>query len=75
LPISSNISSIGQYVVNNQNGFIWEYLKNDDYADAINAAICVDSSKLKEYVKEGFKVSQKFTYSYYEKRLKQIFDK
>jgi glycosyltransferase involved in cell wall biosynthesis len=75
LPISSNISSIGQYVKNNQNGFIWEYLKNDDYADAINSAICADSLKLKEYVRDGFRVSQKFTYSYYENRLRQFFEK
>jgi glycosyltransferase involved in cell wall biosynthesis len=75
LPISSNISSIGQYVKNNQNGFIWQYLKNEDYAAAINSAICIDSLKLKEYVVDGFHVSQKFTYSYYEKRLRQIFEK
>jgi glycosyltransferase involved in cell wall biosynthesis len=75
LPISSNISSIGQYVINNHNGFIWEYLKNDDYAATINSAISADSLKLKEYVRDGFYVSQKFTYSYYEKRLNQIFSR
>jgi glycosyltransferase involved in cell wall biosynthesis len=75
LPISSNISSIGQYVKNNQNGFIWEFLKNNDFGDAINSAICADSMKLKEYVISGFKVSQKFTYSYYQIRLRQIFEK
>jgi len=72
LPISSNISSIGQYVENNQNGFIWEYLKKHDYADVINSALMSDSLELKEYVKNGFILSQKFTYSFYEKRLMQI---
>lgn len=72
LPISSNISSIGQYVKNNQNGFIWEYLKKDDFADVINSAILSDSLELKKYVKNGFILSQKFTYSFYEKRLMEI---
>ena len=75
LPICSNISSIGQYVMNNQNGFIWEYLKKNDFADVINSAILTDSSKLNEYIKDGIKVSQKFTYSFYENRIKQIFGK
>jgi glycosyltransferase involved in cell wall biosynthesis len=75
LPISSNISSIGQYVINYQNGFIWDYLRNEDFAEVLNTALLSDTLKLKQYAKDGFEVSQEFTYSFYEKRLKLFLDK
>jgi glycosyltransferase involved in cell wall biosynthesis len=69
LPISSNISSIGQYVIHNQNGFIWQYLNNQEYANIINHAVSTGSGKLKDCAKDGYSTSQRFTYTYYEKQL------
>ena len=74
LPISSNISSIGQYVKHHGNGFIWDYSRKIDFAEILNDALEFDSAKLSELVKNGFDESQKFTYVNYEKRLNSIFN-
>ena len=72
IPISSNISSIGQYVKHQQNGFIWEYQKNIDFSNILNEALNTPNERLKELVKNGFAESQKFTYENYEARLLKI---
>lgn len=74
LPISSNISSIGQYVKHHANGFIWDYSRKIDFAEILNDALEFDSIELRELVKNGFDESQKFTYVNYEKRLNSIFN-
>jgi glycosyltransferase involved in cell wall biosynthesis len=72
IPISSDISSIGQYVRNHENGFIWEFRKNLDFAEVLNDALNFNSQNLKVLVQNGFAESQKFTYLNYENRLKSI---
>jgi glycosyltransferase involved in cell wall biosynthesis len=69
IPISSNISSIGQYVRNYENGYIWEYRKNIDFAFILNDVLKFDSQLLKVLSKNGFAESQKFTYFNYENKL------
>jgi glycosyltransferase involved in cell wall biosynthesis len=74
LPIASNISSIGQYIIHDENGFIWEYLKNENFADVLSVALSNSDFQLQEYAKNGLKICDKFTYKHYEKKLRLILD-
>jgi glycosyltransferase involved in cell wall biosynthesis len=72
IPISSNISSIGQYVIHHQNGFIWEYRKKVDFANVLNEALNFRLQDLKVMVEKGFAESQKFTYLNYENKWRRM---
>lgn len=68
IPIVSNISSIGQYI-NEQNGFVWN--RNEDFNNWLENLI-VDPSQLAVKSKACFEISELFTFESYFHKLQTL---
>lgn len=69
LPIVSNVSSIGQYI-NSNNGFIVSPTTSENLAEIMKGILHQPTQNFKEKALEGRKVSIKFTFENYNKRIK-----
>ncbi|MDC0467764.1 glycosyltransferase [Bacteroidia bacterium] len=69
IPIVSDISCISQYVKNNHNGFLIYNLNSLEIVRKIKNAILLNISIKQKMIKYNFKLSKKFTYSYYNQRI------
>ena len=69
IPMVTNVSSIGQYVINNKNGFIFE-IENRTAEHLVNLIKLAASNKnLLAMAQEGFNQSKVFTYERYLDRI------
>lgn len=70
IPIVSNISCIGQYVQNEKNGYLIEENTVENLVSVFNNALDIDEDTFKTYINSNYKIAEKFTYQYYNTRIK-----
>ncbi|QTE23057.1 glycosyltransferase [Polaribacter cellanae] len=71
VPIVSNISCIEQYIKNNKNGFLLEKPFSLNLMNAIKESLKLENQTFLSWINFNYKLSGKFTYSYYNKRVKK----
>ncbi|WP_010663971.1 glycosyltransferase [Marinilabilia salmonicolor] len=71
IPLVSNVSSLGQYIFDGKNGYIVDY--DEKIADELANRILkiVSEPQLREIAFEANRLSPKFSFDYYNERLKQ----
>lgn len=72
LPIVSNISSIGQYVKEGENGFLISPVNEDQVKDSIEKALLLSNQDYKLLVSNCKFIVSKFSYPYYVSRIKKL---
>ena len=74
LPIVSNISSIGQYVKDGENGFLISPVNVGNVLKVITKALLMSPNNYSSYVIGNNKIVRKFSYVYYVERIKMLLD-
>lgn len=69
IPIVSNVSSIGQYVIDAENGFLIKNLTIIDLQRCIYKVLDLDSSSYRDIIEKNRSFSNSFTFSHYNKRI------
>lgn len=69
IPIVSDVSSIPQYIHDENNGFIWN--KSMKLENLITKVLTTNSKELKNISNKSVEIAQKFTYEYYNHRIKE----
>ena len=69
IPIVSNVSCIGDYIKNNENGFLIEPNTSEILKNKIIEAIRLETLLYNKWIEHNYLMSEKFTYSYYNKRI------
>jgi glycosyltransferase involved in cell wall biosynthesis len=70
IPIVSNISCIEQYIQNDINGYLIEKRSVSNLVSVFKKALELDKATFKKYAERNYKIAEKFTYLYYNKRIK-----
>lgn len=70
IPVTSNVSSIGQYVTNGKNGFIIEPNTEKGLFELILKIFNTNTEVFVDMVQTNYKMAQKFTYTNYIERIK-----
>lgn len=65
VPIVSDVSCIGQYVVEGINGFLIKPVEVKEVKNSINRSLTLNDKRFKNFILENFKMANKFTYNYY----------
>lgn len=68
IPIVSDVSSIGQYITN-ENGFIVHPINTVQLKEVLISAISLDEVSLKQKVRKGYTVANDFTFERYNNRI------
>ncbi|TMM31338.1 glycosyltransferase [Polaribacter aestuariivivens] len=71
IPIVSNISCIDQYIQNNKNGYLLEKPFGISLINKIEESLKLEEKTFLNWIKFNYKLSEKFTYTYYNKRIKK----
>jgi len=71
VPIVSNVSCIGQYIQNNENGFLLNQITTEALIKSIIQSLNLEPEIFREYLQINHKLAQKFTYSYYLTRIQK----
>lgn len=74
LPIVSNISSIGQYVKDGENGFLITPINEGNVLKVITKALLMSPNNYSSYVISNDNIVRKFSYLYYVERIKLLLD-
>ena len=69
IPIVSNISSIGQYVLHRENGILLDKIEIQTIKNAIMESLKISHTEFKMIIQNNYKLAAKFTYSHYKKRI------
>lgn len=72
LPIVSNISSIGQYVKDGENGFLISPVNTEQVCCNIEKALLLSNKNYKLFVSNFEEIVRKFSYPYYVERIKEL---
>ncbi|MCT4628402.1 glycosyltransferase [Winogradskyella sp.] len=72
LPIVSNISSIGQYVTEEVNGFLIQPVNENQVKNNIEKALLMPNEKYRSFVFNCKLIVKKFSYPYYVDRIKKL---
>lgn len=72
LPIVSNISSIGQYVKDGENGFLISPVDEGNVIKVITKALLTPPDDYRLFIIENDKMVRKFSYMYYVERIKLL---
>ena len=70
IPIVSNVSCIDQYIVDEQNGYLLSKPNSDSILMAIEKVLKIEPIKYEKWMEYNYELSNKFTYRYYNLRLK-----
>jgi glycosyltransferase involved in cell wall biosynthesis len=70
LPVTSDISSIPQYVKDGKTGFVWQR-KTDEWEMIFTEALKLEESAFNKMKKEIEQILPLFTYEYFAKRIKK----
>lgn len=71
VPIVSNVSCIGQYVVNGKNGFLIEPNTAEKLAIILQDSLSLNSSDYGKMIEYNYELANKFTYAYYNMQLQE----
>lgn len=72
VPLVSSISSINQYVKDDENGIIIEKVTEDNVKTVINRALNFTEEQYRSMVDNNYEVVKTFTYNYYLERIKSL---
>lgn len=70
VPIVSNVSAIGQYIKNDENGMVIKEVTADSVQLQIKKVLAFTSEDFKSLLKNNASLVKKFTYEYYNGRIK-----
>ena len=70
IPIVSDVSCIDQYIKDGENGFLLKYPTTELLIESIKKAIVLDKKLHKKWIEYNYSLAQKFTYNYYNSRIK-----
>ncbi|QOD61507.1 glycosyltransferase family 4 protein [Polaribacter haliotis] len=70
IPIVSNISCINEYINTNKNGYLIEKPISENLINVIKECLSLDEKIYLDWVDSNYKIAEKFTYSYYNYRVK-----
>lgn len=73
VPITSGISSITDYIKHDKNGFIINPMTTKNLKSQIIRILWMDDSAYHDLIRSGESMSRKFSYSYYNMRIKDLF--
>ena len=74
IPIVSDVSCIGQYIKNKQNGFLIKSITIKEIIKSIQKSVRLTNEEFIIYIDNNYRLADKFTYNYYIERLqKEIF--
>ncbi|MEX1384574.1 glycosyltransferase [Lutibacter sp.] len=71
IPIVSDVSCIGQYIQNNNNGFLLHPINKEVLIHTINQCFKVAPDTFKAYLLINYTIAEKFTYAYYLLRIQK----
>lgn len=71
IPLVSNVSSISQYVLNEENGFVIKDLNRDDLKTLLTDLLKRSGDSLQSLTRGNSELLHKFTYTYYNNRIQQ----
>lgn len=69
IPIVSNISSIGQYVLHRENGILLDKIEIQTIKNAIMESLKISHTEFNMIIQNNYELAAKFTYSHYKKRI------
>jgi glycosyltransferase involved in cell wall biosynthesis len=69
IPIVSDVSCVGQYIIDNKNGFLLENLENETILHKLGLAIHLNQENYLKWIQNNFELAEKFTYSHYNNRI------
>ncbi|MFD2916250.1 glycosyltransferase [Psychroserpens luteus] len=69
IPLVSNVSSIGQYVSSDFNGFVLDEVNTDNIVDHINQILSLDKENHSRIIKNMDAIVKKFTFEHYNERI------
>ena len=69
IPIVSNISSIGQYIKHNENGLLLDEITTENLIKSIISVLYLSETDYRRLIGKRNSIVQKFTFSYYNKRI------
>lgn len=72
LPIVSNISSIGQYIKEDENGFLIHPVNTEKVKESIEKVLLMSNKNYKLFVTNNEAIISKFSYSYYVSRIYKL---
>lgn len=70
VPIVSNISCIDQYIQHSRNGFLIENIDPNGVSIAVNRSLEITQREFATIVELNYKLASRFTYEYYNSRVK-----
>jgi glycosyltransferase involved in cell wall biosynthesis len=71
IPLVTDVSSIGQYVIDGQNGYLLQNNNVDSIKEKLNQIVC--SQDLKSISLSSMEISNPFTYEYFNTRISNMF--
>jgi glycosyltransferase involved in cell wall biosynthesis len=75
IPIVSDVSCISQYIQNGVNGFLIKPITSKEIIKKIQLAIKLNGNEKEKIKKNNYELAEKFTYEYYNHRIKnEIFE-
>lgn len=75
IPVVSDVSSVGHYITEESNGYLWKTDGTELFSETITKALSADSEVLARKSKNALVLAEKFTFADYQKKLEtQILD-
>lgn len=69
IPVVSDVGSIGHYVKDESNGFLWETDSYDSFSMVLEKALSVPLEELEQKSKNILRLAEKFTFNNYRRKL------
>jgi glycosyltransferase involved in cell wall biosynthesis len=71
IPVTSKVSSIGQYVIDGKNGFLIEPNTPETLTHIFKRVLFTEGEIFQQMIMENYKLAAKFTYEYYIDKIKK----
>ena len=72
IPIVSNISSIGQSILDGENGFLIDVVTSENVLEQLKRVINLSDLNYKRLIKNSKSIVRKFTFSYYNNKIQTL---
>ena len=69
VPIVSDVSCIGQYVFDGENGFLIAKNTTEEIVNNMQKSLALSQEDYSKFIKKNYAIAQKFTYAYYIQRI------
>jgi len=71
IPVVTDISCLSQYIHDSINGFVMSSPSTDELVKILHKVIAIDGSALETLARNAYGMGEKFTYDYYNNRIKK----